>query len=241
MKKVLFTSALLVSLIGSAQTRVNFTAGMNVSNLTSDLISEYGFDDFREAYIALGGSATSEVRNSVRVGFYISALADFYLNESMFIRSGLKFQNTGDSYYFSTNDVVLVSGNTETDERYKWRQRLGYLSIPVNIGKLASDKVTLYGGLTPSLNVANITKLNYFEADGDDVKIKWEKGDTYEPRNMLVFLNGGMNFLFPGGSVEYFFDLGFNYSLSSVYDDPAGGDLNSANAWQFDIGFGVRL
>ena len=63
-------------------------------SIGSDLITEYGFDAFRENYIAAGGSATSEVKNSVRVGFYISAEADFFLNEKLFIRSGLKFMNT---------------------------------------------------------------------------------------------------------------------------------------------------
>ncbi|MEM7298902.1 MAG: hypothetical protein AAF391_11625 [Bacteroidota bacterium] len=244
MKQIFVACALALAIGSFGQTKINFKSGINVSSLTSDLISEYEFDTFREAYIALGGSATSEVKNSVRVGFYLSAEADFYLNETLFIRSGLKFFNTGDSYFFKTNDVVLVSSSgSESDERFKFRQRLGYFSIPVNIGKQVSDRVTLYGGFTPSINVSNVMRASFFEADGDDVKEEWSKSDNpAEPRSMIILVNGGLNYLFPGGSVEYFIDFGFDYSLSSVYNDPTlTADFENANALNINIGFGMRL
>lgn len=245
MRNYSFLGALMIcSLMSYGQTRVSFSSGINISNLTEDLVSQYGFDTFREDYIAAGGSATSEVKNSVRVGFYLAAQADFSLNESTFLRSGLKFMNTGDSYFFKTDDVVLQSSSgTETDEKYKFRQRLSYVAIPVNLGKTVSDKVLFYGGLTTALNVSNVLKASYFEADGDKVKQKWEKDDNpVDARGMVIFLNGGLNYFFSVGSMECFLDFAFNHSLSSVYDDPnVDPAFDNANAWNLDMGIGIRL
>ncbi|MEO9872865.1 outer membrane beta-barrel protein [Ekhidna sp.] len=243
-KSFIVWTLVLCSLISYSQIKISFSTGMNVSNLTEDLVTQYGFDTFREAYIDAGGSATSEVKNSVRIGFYLAALADIPLNESVFIRSGLKYMNTGDSYFFKTDDVVLQSSSgSETDEKYKFRQRLSYLSIPLNMGKSLSKKIGIYGGVTPSINVGNIVKINYFEEDGDKVKQKWEKDDNpVDARGVVMFLNGGMNYFFIGDKVDYFIDFGFNYALSSVYDDPdAESIFKEANAWNIDLGFGIRL
>lgn len=230
-----------------SQTRFNFTTGMNVSSLSEDLMSDYGFDVFRENYITAGGSATSEVKNSVRTGFYVAAESDIFLKENLFLKAGLKYATVGDSYFFKTDDVVLQSSSgSSTDEKYKLRPRLDYFLIPVNIGVDVSETVSLYAGLTPGFNVNNILRSNRFEIDGDDVKIKWDKADNpVEARGLTTFLNFGTSFYIQdSSSFRYAFDLRFNYSLSTVYDDSRldpSSDISNTRIWSFELGMGIAL
>lgn len=239
--------SILLCMIGLClygQPRLNFAAGMSITNLTEDFIGEYGFDQFRSAYISQGGSATSEAKNGVRPGYYASLLGDFYTSERVFIRSGLKYFNAGDSYFFKTDDVVIQSNyGAESDGRYILRQQLSYLSIPVNIGKKL-DRVTLFGGAIVALNTSNFLRTSYYEADGSRVTMEWEKLDNpVAARNNLFFLNGGLDYFIPsGGRLGYFMEIGVSYSLASVYyDERAVASFRNAHALNIDLGFGIQL
>ena len=209
-------------------------------------MSEFGFVQFRQDYISAGGSATSEAKNSLRIGFYIAAEMDFNIQENSFIKTGLKFSTMGDSYFFKTDDVVFQQGSSETDEKYKLRPRVDFLSIPINYGINVTDRLSLFVGVSPSIQVNNILRANRFEQKGtsDEVKIKWDKVDNpVAVRGLVNFLNIGSNFYWGTGSkMKYIFDFRFNYSLNSIYDDDLVVDkINNAKMWNVEVGFGIAI
>ncbi|MEP1095162.1 MAG: hypothetical protein ABJG78_08630 [Cyclobacteriaceae bacterium] len=248
MKKTLILTSLVFCLQASGQTRFDFLAGTTISSLSEDLMTDYGFDQFRQDYIDDGGSATSDIKNSVRLGFYIAAEADFSIGEKSFIKTGLKYMTTGDSYFFKTDDVVLQSSSgSESDEKFKLRPRLDYLAIPVNYGVDVSQKISLYAGVTPSLSINNILRTNRFEADGDDVKQKWDKTDNpVSEASLVAFLNAGLSYYLGGNSgTPMIFDLRFSQSLNNVYDDSDFDNtttkFNDTKLWSLELGIGIAI
>lgn len=182
-----------------AQTRFDFIIGTTISSFDKDLMSDYEFDTRRDEYINAGGSATSEVTNSVRTGFYLAAEADFFVSETSFVKTGIKYTTTGDSYFFKTDDVVLQSSSgSKSDEKFKLRPRLDYLAIPINFGLKASDKISVYAGVTPHMALSNTLRNNRFEGgSNDDLKQKWDKTDKpINEATIVTFLNGGINYIF---------------------------------------------
>lgn len=243
----------MLVLIGTSavfgQTKFNFLVGTNVTSFSQDLMSDYGFDQYRQDYISLGGSATSDIKNSVRMGFYLSAEADFYISEKAFVKTGVKYMTTGDSYFFKTNDVVFRSNTgSETDEKYKWRPRLDYLALPVNLGTDIGQRFSFFGGVTAGLNINNTLRINYFEpGKNDTVKEKWENLDTnVETAGLVFFLNGGVNYIIDQTlPFPVIMELRYHQSLNAVYSDPAFDgtttQFNNTNLWNLEIGIGVKI
>ncbi|MBV6644816.1 MAG: outer membrane beta-barrel protein [Cyclobacteriaceae bacterium] len=248
MNRFLLLLALCFSQSLIAQKRFDFLVGATFSSFNTDLISEYGFDTFREEYINAGGSVTSEVKNALRPGFYIAVEGDFYLGEKTFLKTGLKYMTAGDSYYFKTDDVVLQSSSgSETDERFKLRPKLEYLSVPVNFGLDIGDKFSVYAGLTPSLTLNNVLRNNRFEGSGDDVKQKWDGSDNpVDEASIVTFVNAGVTYIFMGDSNPLLIlDLRVNHSLNSVYNDSdfdnSAFDFNDTKLWSVELGIGLAL
>ncbi|MEP5611616.1 MAG: hypothetical protein ABJP45_05170 [Cyclobacteriaceae bacterium] len=248
MKKILFCCFICFSLISTSQTRFDFFVGTTISSLSEDLMVDYGFEQFREDYIDAGGSTTSDAKNSVRLGIYLAAEADFSIGEKSFVKTGLKYVTTGDSYFFKTDDVVLQSSSgSESDEKFKLRPRLDYLAIPVNYGINVSDVISIYGGVTPSLNINNVIRTNRFEEDGDDLKQKWDSNDNPVAETSLVtFLNAGISYyLGEGSGTAMVFDLRFSQALNNVYDDSnfsnTTAKFNDTKLWSLELGIGIAL
>ena len=201
----------------------------------------YGFENFREQYIAAGGTASSEAKNSLKVGGYISVMREFALSEKGLLRAGVKYWSTGDSYFFTTPDVEYQSSSGgSTDAKFKMRPRTDYLALPIQYGGRVSERITLYGGLTPAFNVNNIIRFNYFEGSGDDVDEKWDKFDNpVNARGMVVFVSTGLNYYMDS---KWVLEFNVNKSLNSVYDDPnAVQIINDAKSWNFELGIGIAL
>lgn len=211
-------------------------------------MEDYGFNQIREDYIDVGGSVTSEAKNSVRMGIYFAAEADFSLGEKSFIKTGLKYTTTGDSYFFKTDDVVLQSSSgSESDEKFKLRPRLDYLAVPVNYGINVSEAISIYGGVTPSFNINNVIRTNRFEADGDDVKQKWDSNDNpVAEASFVTFVNAGISYyLGEASGTVMVFDLRFSQTLNNVYDDSNFANtttkFNDTKLWSLELGVGIAL
>ncbi len=209
---------------------------------------DYGFDQVRQVYIDLGGNPTSDIKNSIRLGFYLSAEANFFIGEKSFIKTGVKYMTTGDSYFFKTDDIVLQSSSgSETDEKFKLRPRLDYVGIPVNYGIDISETISLYGGVTPSFSINNVLRNNRFEQDGDDVKQKWDSNDNLvEEASLVTFLDVGISYyLSKSSGLPLVFDLRFNTALNSVYDDSSFDNttakFNDSKLWSVELGMGISL
>ncbi len=234
---------LLISQIAICQPRFNFITGFNISSFSNDLLSDYGFDDFRTAYIMAGGSATSEAKNGVRAGFYIGAESDFYLSEKTFLRSGIKYLSIGDDFYFKTNDVEYEGQyGTTSDAKYNLRPRLDYFALPVSIGTDATDAISLYIGIAPHLNINNVLRRNSFEIkSNDEVKEKWDAEDNpVEARSVAIFMNTGVSW-YVRDVANTMFDFRVNYAVNTIYDDPQlneSSDIGAARAFSFEFGIG---
>ena len=87
------------------QVKFHGQVGMTISTFDRNLMEEYGFFDYRQSLIDPGINASTSARNSVRPGAVISIEMDVYLNENTFLKTGVKYTNGGDSYFFKTPDI----------------------------------------------------------------------------------------------------------------------------------------
>lgn len=228
-----------------AQTRWNFLTGIGFSTFDTDLLENYGFEDSRESYIARGGSASSPSVNSIRPGFFLSISSDIKISEQEFIKVGIAYTTTGDAYYFKTDDIQYQgSYGTTSDAKIKMRPRLDYVAIKVNYGDRISDRISLYGGFTPGINVLNVIRTNKFTGDSDDLKEKWDRTDNdIVARPVVLFGNVGISYYLLDGLTVI--DLNINKSLMSVYNDPFFNGttalFNEAGMWNIEAGIGLYL
>ena len=227
------------------QVKFHGQIGMTFSTFDRDLMEEYGFLAYRQALIDQGISASTSARNSIRPGAVISIEMDVYLNENTFLKTGVKYTNAGDSYFFKTPDIQSrrFYGLLSSDARFKFRPRLDYIAIPLNYGKKVND-FTFYGGITTHLNMATALRTNSFELNvGNTVREEWDREDDLVAATETVFFfNIGANYLLPAFDVDNVISLNIGYSLNPVYDQPgAAGDINSAHLWVIELGFGATL
>ncbi|MEQ9466842.1 MAG: hypothetical protein RLN88_05485 [Ekhidna sp.] len=243
-----FGAAIFLFLIGLsvfAQVKFHGQVGMTISTFDRDLMEEYGFIEYRQARIDDGINASSEAKNSVRPGAVVSIEMDVYLNDNTFLKTGVKYTNGGDSYFFKTPDIQYQRyyGLITTDARFKYRPRLDYIAIPVNYGKKLGD-FTIYGGLTTHINMATALRANYFEGSGGNtVRERWDReDDLVKATKTVFFFNIGANYLIPAFDMDNVVSLNIGYSLNPVYDQPnAEGQINSARLWTIEIGYGITL
>ncbi|MEM7297889.1 MAG: outer membrane beta-barrel protein [Bacteroidota bacterium] len=228
--------------VASSQVKFYFQAGMTVSTFDTDLMDDYGFIDYRQGLIDGGVNASSEARNSIRPGAMVGLEMDVYVNENTFLKTGVKYTNGGDSFFFKTSDIQY--GNIiRSDARFKLRPRLDYISIPLNYGKQIKD-FTIYGGVTTAINVASALRVNSFDVSNpNNVQEDWDREDDLVIGNKTVFfLNAGLNYFIPAFDIDQVVSLNIGYSLNSVYDDPnVVGDFNNAGMWLIEIGYGITL
>jgi len=239
------TVLLLLTIISvqsiQAQTKWIVITGTSYSSFNTDLMGLYGFEDFRSDYLSNGGSASSPARNSIKVNGYIGIETDINLSEKGFIKTGLKYVSVGDSYNFSTKDIQYQDGyGSKTDARFIWRPRLDYIAVPLNYGFRPSEKLTLYGGLTPHINVDNLLRYNTFSGNAKDVKEEWERIDgPVDATKIVLFVNAGATYYL---SSRTLLDLRILRSLGSVYDDAEVADeFNEAKIINVELGFGLIL
>lgn len=228
-----------------AQVRLHGQIGMTFSTFDRDLMEEYGFIDYRQSLIDQGLNASTSARNSIRPGAMISIELDVYLKEGIFLKSGIKYTNAGDSYFFKTPDIQTQRfyGLLTSDARYKIRPRLDYVAIPLNYGKELND-FTIYGGITTHINVASALRINSFDGtSGNFVQEEWDREDDLVSATKTVFsLNFGANYYIPAFDVDNVVSLNIGYSLNPVYDQAgAVGDINSARIWSVEVGYGASL
>lgn len=246
MKRTLLVSLFFLSITGYSQIKYNFSVGTNFTSFNNDIMEELGFEEYRQDYIDAGGSATSSAKNAFRMGFVLSAEMEIKLNEKSYFLTGMKYSTTGDSYNFSTDDVVLRNGNgSESDERIKMRPRLDYISIPINYGRAIHKRISIYGGFTPSINIKNDLRFNYYEGDNDDLKQKWDSFENpIEASQILLFANlGGKYILIDGKSPQLYTTLNFNYSLNNVYSDSIieGTEIEATKLWSLEVTLGLTI
>lgn len=244
MIRIMLTSGFLTLVnVSFSQTKYFISAGTNYSSMTSDLTEEFGFDSFRQAYIDLGGSATSTVKNSIRVGFYLTVETDLALTKKSLLRFGVKYMTLGDSYFFKTDDVVLQSSNgSESDEKFKLRPRIDYLGIPLKYGYRIGDKIRILVGANSSIPIKNVIRTNRFDVNGSDVKQKWDTTENpIKESKLLVMLATGFNYSVIEGKVPLIVDFSFNYGLTNIYNDTQVTIFNDSTLWSFEVGLGVGL
>lgn len=245
MKRFAIALTILLSIQGWAQVRFHGQVGMTISTFDRDLMQEYGFIEYRQALIDEGINASSAAINSVRPGAVVSLEMDVYLNESTFLKTGVKYTNGGDGYFFKTPDIQYQRfyGLVTSDARFKIRPRLDYIAIPVNYGRKFSD-FTIYGGITPHINVASALRVNSFEiSSSNNVQEKWDREDDLVTATETVFFfNIGSNYLIPAFDFDNVISLNFGYALNPVYNHPDGsGQINDARLWIIELGFGIML
>lgn len=229
----------------SAQVRFYGQVGMTISTFDRDLMEEYGFIDYRQSLIDGGINASSEAKNSVRPGAMIGIEMDISLNENTFLKTGVKYTNGGDSYFFKTTDIQYQRfyGLITSDARFKVRPRLDFIAIPINYGKKVDD-FTFYGGITPHINVASALRANSFDASNPgNVREEWDReDDLLKATKTVYFFNLGANYLLPAFDLDNVVSLNFGYSLNPVYNQPnAAGKINSAHLWMIEIGYGLTI
>lgn len=234
-----------VAVSSFSQVKFHGQVGMNVSTFDRDLMQEYGFIDYRQMLIDEGVSASSEAKNSVKIGAVISIEIDVYLNENTFLKTGVKYTNGGDSYFFKTPDIQVPRfyGLINSDGRFKIRPRLDYIAIPINYGKKLND-FTFYGGITPHINQATALRVNSFEGTGGNtVQEEWDREDDLVAATKTVyFFNLGANYLIPAFDFDNVVSLNFSYSLNPVYDQPnAAGQINDAHLWTIELAYGITF
>ena len=246
MKKLRATFVLLIIGFSSiAQVRFYGQVGMTISTFDRDLMEEYGFIEYRQMLIDEGINASSEAKNSVRPGAVIGIEMDVFLNENTFLKTGVKYTNGGDSYFFKTTDIQYQRfyGLITSDARFKIRPRLDYIAIPINYGKKVED-FTFYGGVTPHINVASALRVNSFDARSpNDVREEWDReDDVVKATKTVYFFNLGANYLIPAFDFDNVISLNVSYSLNPVYDDPsATGQINDARLWTIELGYGITI
>lgn len=227
-----------------SQVRLFFQGGMTVSTFNTNLMDDYGFVEYRQVLVDGGVNASSPATNSLRPGAWLGMELDVYLNEDSFLKSGVRYTNGGDSYFFKTPDIQ--SGTLiPTDGRFKWRPRLDYIGIPLNYGKKFSD-FTVYGGLTTLINVATALRTNSFDiSNPNNVREEWDRTDDLVAARKTVFMfNVGANYFIPAFDVDQVISINIGYTLNNVYDDPnpfVAGDFNQAKLWMIELGYGVML
>ncbi|SNS45289.1 hypothetical protein SAMN05421640_0209 [Ekhidna lutea] len=245
MKKLILLAFLGLSISGFSQIRFYGQVGMTISTFDRDLMQEYGFIEYRQFLIDEGVNASSPATNSVRPGGMIGLEMDILLDKTSFVKTGIKYTNGGDGYFFKTPDIQYQQyyGLVSTDARFKFRPRLDYIAVPVNYGKILGD-FSVYGGVTPHINVASALRVNYFEVDNPSrVQEKWEReDDLLTAANNVYFLNVGANYIAPAFDLDYVMSLNFSYSLNPVYDHPgAVAQINSAHLWLIELAFGFTI
>lgn len=247
MKKLILY--LTFSLIGlqllHGQVKLHGQIGMTFSTFDRDLMEEFGFIEYRQSLIDQGVNASTSARNSIRPGAVISIEVDVYINEDLFLKTGVKYTNAGDSYFFKTPDVQVPRfyGLFRSDARYKIRPRLDYIAIPLNYGKALND-FTVYGGVTTHINFASALRSNDFEpSGGNTVQEVWDRDDDFFDATKTVFsLNVGANYYIPAFDVDNVVSINFSYSLNPVYDHPGAAEqINNARIWSVEVGYGATL
>jgi hypothetical protein len=238
---LMFSVALLATSL-SGQNRWNFSTGGTFSSFDTDLMEAYGFENFRSNYILAGGTADSEAKNSLKGGGFLAVEYDFMISKKAFIKTGMRYTTLGDNFAFETRDIIYTNGyGSETNGKYKWRPRLDYLAIPLNIGVRPSEKVAIYGGLSPSINVKNVVRTNKFTGPADDLDEKWDAtSDVVKATPVVLFANAGISYYAQDGAT--FFDLRVSRSLGHVYDDSTVNPIFSeAGAWNVEVGLGLFI
>lgn len=236
---------ILASIAVMGQVKFHGQVGMTFSTFDQDLMEEYGFIEYRQNLIDGGINASTEAKNSIRPGAMISIEMDVYLNENTFLKTGVKYTNGGDSYFFKSPDIQYrrFYGLITTDARFKIRPRLDYIAIPLNYGKKIDD-FTIYGGITTHINKASALRVNSFEgAGGNTVQEEWDReDDLVKATKTVFFFNLGANYLIPAFDFDNVISLNVGYSLNPVYDQPnAAGQINSARLWMIEVGYGITL
>lgn len=247
MKKLIIGLSFLWACHAQVHGQVKFhgQVGMTFSTFDQDLMEEYGFVEYRQSLIDQGISASTSARNSIRPGAVISIEMDIYINENTFLKTGVKYTNGGDSYFFKTPDIQTQRfyGLINSDARFKIRPRLDYIAIPINYGKTLND-FTFYGGITPHINMASALRVNSFDlSNRNNVREEWDREDDLVAATKTVFfLNVGANYYIPAFDVDNVISLNFGYSLNPVYDQPnADGQINSARLWMVELTYGITL
>lgn len=242
MKKTVILLFTLISLQSiQAQTKWMIITGTSYSSFNTDLMALYGFEDYRADYISNGGTASSPANNSIKVNGYIGIETDINVSEKGFIKTGLRYVSVGDSYNFTTPEIQYQDGyGSKSDARFILRPRLDYIAVPLNYGFRPSERLTLYGGLTPHFNVDNLLRYNTFSGNANDVKEKWERLDgPVNASKMVLFVNAGATY---NMSSRTLLDLRILRSLGSVYDDGEVADeFNEAKIISVELGFGLIL
>lgn len=242
---LLLTIFSLGHFIASGQVKLHGQLGLTFSTFDRDLMEEYGFIDYRQSLIDQGVNASTSARNSLRIGATIGIEIDVYLNENTFLKTGVKYTNAGDSYFFKTPDIQTqrLYGLLSQDAKFKIRPRLDYIAIPLNYGKEFND-FTFYGGVTTHINVATALRVNSFEnSGGNTVREEWDREDDLVAATKTVFfLNVGANYYLPAFDVDNVISINIGYSLNPVYDQPnAIGKINDAKIWMVEVAYGVTL
>lgn len=243
MRKMLTLVLVLVSMSTFAQVKIYFQGGVTFSTFNTDLMDDYGFVDYRQRLIDEGVNASSNATNSFRPGFIAGMELDVFLNANSFLKTGVKYTNGGDSYFFKTPDIQTGRLIT-TDGRYKFRPRLDYIGIPLNYGKKLGD-FTVYGGVTTLINIASALRANGFVVRGSGIQEEWSRTDDLVAARKTVFLmNIGANYYIPAFDVDQVVSLNVGYSLNTVYDDTTPftpGDFNNARLWMIEVAYGIMV
>jgi hypothetical protein len=226
----------------SAQNRWNYSTGLTFSSFDKDLMASFGFEAFRDNYIALGGSASSKANNLFKSGGFLAVEHDFMISQSSFIKLGMRYTSVGDNYAFETSDIKYQNGyGGKIDGMFIWRPRIDYLAIPINYGLRPSELISIYGGITPHIMVKNIIRQNKFTGPANDLEQKWDAlKNPVDAAPFVLFANVGMSYYARDGVT--FFDLRISRSLGDVFNDPQALDIfDQTGAWNVELGVGESL
>lgn len=245
MKKLSLILTLLgACLMGFAQVDFHLQAGMTLSTFDRNLMDEFGFVNYRQDLLDGGISASSGPKNSLRLGAMVGFEMDVYISDDDFLKTGFRYTNGGDAYFFKTPDIQYASywGLITTDARFKFRPRLDYLAIPINYGRRFGD-FSVYGGITPHINIASALRVNSFELRGSSAEEDWDREDDFvEATKTVYFLNAGVNYRIPAWDFDQIVALNISYGLNAAYDDPAvAARISEARLWLIEVSFGFTI